>query len=77
MAGENDDRNFETSLFEVLHQPEAIHARHFDVEQGRVRRVCVESFQSLECVAGLLKLETCPGQNAFECFPNPRVVINN
>jgi hypothetical protein len=77
VAGENDDRNFEPSLSEVFHQPEAIHSRHFDVEQGRVRWVCVESFQSLESVAGLVKFETCPGQNAFERFPDPRVVIDN
>jgi len=47
------------------------------VEQGRVRRVYVESFQSLKGVASLLKLESRPGQNALECFPNRRVVIDD
>ncbi len=77
VAGENDDRDFEPSLLEVLHQPEAVHARHFDVEQGRVRRVGVEGFEGLKGVAASSKLVTCPGQDALSAFRTPGVVIDD
>jgi hypothetical protein len=70
-------RDFEPSLPEVFHQPETVHTRHFDVEQRGVRRICVESFQSLKGVAGLLELVAGAGQDAFERFPNSRIVIDN
>ena len=60
VPGENDDRDLESSLAEVLHQPEAVHPRHFDVEEGGIRRVGIEAVESLEGVLGLLDTRTRP-----------------
>ena len=56
VAGEDDHRDLETALLEVLEQPEPVHARHLDVEQGGVGLPRVEQVERLKRVARLLDL---------------------
>ena len=77
VASEDDDRDVEAALAQVVHQPEAVHAGHLDVEHRGVGRLGVEEVEGLERVAGLLDRVAGGGEGAHQRLAHRRVVVDD
>ncbi len=77
VPGENDDRDFEPPLKQVLQQRQAVHPRHLDIQECRVGWVCVELLEALKGVARLFHLVAGPAQDASQDLSNAGIIIDD
>jgi len=77
VAGEDDDRDVEPALAEVVDQAEAVHPGHLDIEEKGVRDHPVEKIEALEGVRRLLHLVPGSGENVAQHLAHPGLVVDD
>ena len=77
VARQHDNRDLEAALTEVVDQPQPVHARHLEVEQGGVRLLRVEQVESLERVARLVNGVPGGAEDPTEDRADPGIVVDD